>query len=103
MAIRRYKAGTIFLDVAPSFDGVQNAIRDFVKKKVNPDLERAAKRDGEKYGEAFAEGLEKTQGKAEREAAERAAQQQTADLFYANRLVPVKVDISQRIWRPSAQ
>lgn len=32
-----------------------------------------------------------------------AAQQQTADLFYANRLVPVKVDISQRIWRPSAQ
>lgn len=32
-----------------------------------------------------------------------AAQQQTVDLFYANRLVPVKVDISQRIWRPSAQ
>lgn len=70
MAIRRYKAGTIFLDVAPSFDGVQDKIRGFVKKKVNPDLERAAKRDGEKYGEAFAEGLEKTQGKAEREAAE---------------------------------
>ena len=70
MAIKRYKAGTIFLDVAPSFDGVQDKIRNFVKKKVNPDLERAAKRDGEKYGEAFAEGLEKTQGKAEREAAE---------------------------------
>jgi sulfonate transport system substrate-binding protein len=31
-----------------------------------------------------------------------AAQQETADLFYANRLVPVKVDISQRIWHPSA-
>ena len=32
-----------------------------------------------------------------------AAQQQTADLFYANRLGPVKVDISQRIWHPNAQ
>lgn len=31
------------------------------------------------------------------------AQQQTADLFYANRLVPIKVDISQRVWLPSAQ
>ncbi|QHA89802.1 sulfonate ABC transporter substrate-binding protein [Serratia rhizosphaerae] len=31
------------------------------------------------------------------------AQQQTADLFYANRLVPVKLDISQRVWHPSAQ
>lgn len=27
-----------------------------------------------------------------------ALQQQTADLFYENRLVPKKVDIRQRIW-----
>lgn len=32
-----------------------------------------------------------------------AAQQQTADLFFANRLVPIKVDISQRVWHPAAQ
>lgn len=32
-----------------------------------------------------------------------AAQQHTADLFFANRLVPVKVDISQRVWHPNAQ
>ena len=29
-------------------------------------------------------------------------QQQTADLFYENHLVPVKVDISSRIWHPAA-
>ncbi|WP_443006172.1 MULTISPECIES: sulfonate ABC transporter substrate-binding protein [unclassified Serratia (in: enterobacteria)] len=32
-----------------------------------------------------------------------AAQQQTADLFFANRLVPVKVDISQRVWHTNSQ
>ncbi|WP_081758431.1 sulfonate ABC transporter substrate-binding protein [Chania multitudinisentens] len=32
-----------------------------------------------------------------------AAQQHTADLFFANRLIPVKVDISQRVWHPAAQ
>ncbi|MNE67972.1 putative aliphatic sulfonates-binding protein precursor [compost metagenome] len=32
-----------------------------------------------------------------------AAQQKTADLFFANRLVPVQVDISQRVWHPAAQ
>ncbi|MHA7846313.1 aliphatic sulfonate ABC transporter substrate-binding protein [Serratia sp. D1N4] len=32
-----------------------------------------------------------------------AAQQQTADLFFGNRLVPVKVDISQRVWHPNSQ
>ncbi|MFE8046285.1 sulfonate ABC transporter substrate-binding protein [Brenneria goodwinii] len=31
------------------------------------------------------------------------AQQYTADLFYENRLVPVKVDVSQRVWRPQSQ
>lgn len=30
-------------------------------------------------------------------------QQQTADLFYQNRLVPVKVEIKDRIWHPTAQ
>jgi sulfonate transport system substrate-binding protein len=30
-------------------------------------------------------------------------QQQTADLFYENRLVPKKVDIKSRIWQPTAQ
>ncbi|MGU3413806.1 sulfonate ABC transporter substrate-binding protein [Enterobacteriaceae bacterium C34A] len=30
-------------------------------------------------------------------------QQQTADLFYDNRLVPKKVDIKSRIWQPAAQ
>lgn len=30
-------------------------------------------------------------------------QQHTADLFYENRLLPVKVDIRPRIWHPSAQ
>lgn len=30
-------------------------------------------------------------------------QQQTADLFYDNRLLPKKVDIKSRIWQPSAQ
>lgn len=30
-----------------------------------------------------------------------ALQQQTADLFYENRLVPKKVDIRQRIWQPT--
>ena len=28
------------------------------------------------------------------------AQQQTADLFYANHLMPVKVTIADRIWQP---
>lgn len=28
-------------------------------------------------------------------------QQQTADLFYENRLVPKKVNIRQRIWQPT--
>ncbi|HCC0889931.1 TPA: sulfonate ABC transporter substrate-binding protein [Salmonella enterica] len=28
-------------------------------------------------------------------------QQQTADLFYDNRLIPKKIDIRQRIWRPT--
>lgn len=32
-----------------------------------------------------------------------AAQQKTADIFYDNRLVPLKVDISQRVWHPAAQ
>ncbi|WON78228.1 sulfonate ABC transporter substrate-binding protein [Serratia sp. UGAL515B_01] len=32
-----------------------------------------------------------------------AAQQKTADLFYENRLVPVKVDISQRVWHAATQ
>ncbi len=32
-----------------------------------------------------------------------AAQQRTADLFFANRLLPVKVDISQRVWQPAGQ
>ncbi|WP_081893176.1 MULTISPECIES: sulfonate ABC transporter substrate-binding protein [unclassified Serratia (in: enterobacteria)] len=31
------------------------------------------------------------------------AQQQTADLFFANRLVPIKVDITQRVWHPNSQ
>ncbi|WP_431222919.1 sulfonate ABC transporter substrate-binding protein [Serratia sp. L9] len=31
------------------------------------------------------------------------AQQNTANLFFANRLVPVQVDISQRVWHPAAQ
>lgn len=30
------------------------------------------------------------------------AQQQTADLFYANHLMPVKVEIASRIWRPTS-
>lgn len=30
-------------------------------------------------------------------------QQETADLFYANRLLPKKVDIRDRIWHPTAQ
>ena len=30
-----------------------------------------------------------------------ARQQQTADLFYENKLVPKKVDIRQRIWQPT--
>lgn len=30
-----------------------------------------------------------------------ALQQQTADLFYENRLMPKKVDIRQRIWQPT--
>lgn len=30
------------------------------------------------------------------------AQQQTADLFYANQLMPVKVEIASRIWRPTS-
>jgi sulfonate transport system substrate-binding protein len=29
-------------------------------------------------------------------------QQQTADLFYDNRLVPKKIDIRDRIWHPTA-
>ena len=32
-----------------------------------------------------------------------ALQQQTADLFYDNRLVPKKIDIRQRIWQPTQQ
>lgn len=31
-----------------------------------------------------------------------ARQQQTADLFYENKLVPKKVDIRARIWQPTA-
>ncbi|WP_370463337.1 sulfonate ABC transporter substrate-binding protein [Pectobacterium sp. CFBP8739] len=31
------------------------------------------------------------------------AQQSTADLFYENRLVPVKVNIAERVWHPQAQ
>ncbi len=31
-----------------------------------------------------------------------ARQQQTADLFYSNRLLPKKIDIRQRIWQPAA-
>lgn len=31
-----------------------------------------------------------------------ARQQQTADLFYENKLVPKKVDIRARIWQPAA-
>lgn len=31
-----------------------------------------------------------------------ALQQQTADLFYENRLVPKKIDIRGRIWQPTA-
>ncbi|WCG83187.1 sulfonate ABC transporter substrate-binding protein [Pectobacterium sp. A5351] len=30
------------------------------------------------------------------------AQQSTADLFYENRLIPVKVNIAERVWRPKA-
>jgi sulfonate transport system substrate-binding protein len=30
-------------------------------------------------------------------------QQQTADLFYSNHLVPKKIDIRDRIWQPAAQ
>ncbi|MDI9229559.1 aliphatic sulfonate ABC transporter substrate-binding protein, partial [Serratia bockelmannii] len=30
------------------------------------------------------------------------AQQQTADLFYANHLMPVKVNIADRIWHPQS-
>ncbi|MEM6051037.1 sulfonate ABC transporter substrate-binding protein [Erwinia sp. P7711] len=30
------------------------------------------------------------------------AQQQTADLFYANHLMPVKVEIASRIWQPTS-
>ncbi|HCT5821534.1 TPA: sulfonate ABC transporter substrate-binding protein [Citrobacter sedlakii] len=36
-------------------------------------------------------------------AAVAALQQQTADLFYDNRLVPKKIDIRQRIWQPTQQ
>ena len=32
-----------------------------------------------------------------------ALQQQTADLFYDNHLVPKKIDIRQRIWHPTQQ
>ncbi|WP_197091752.1 sulfonate ABC transporter substrate-binding protein [Serratia oryzae] len=32
-----------------------------------------------------------------------AAQQQTADLFFTNRLLPFQVDITQRIWQPNSQ
>ncbi|OMQ22922.1 aliphatic sulfonate ABC transporter substrate-binding protein [Serratia oryzae] len=32
-----------------------------------------------------------------------AAQQQTADLFFTNRLLPFRVDITQRIWQPNSQ
>jgi sulfonate transport system substrate-binding protein len=32
-----------------------------------------------------------------------ALQQQTADLFYQNRLVPKQVNIRERIWQPTAQ
>lgn len=32
-----------------------------------------------------------------------ALQQQTADLFYDNRLLPKKIDIRQRIWQPTQQ
>lgn len=32
-----------------------------------------------------------------------ALQQQTADLFYDNRLVPKKIDVRQRIWQPTQQ
>lgn len=31
------------------------------------------------------------------------AQQSTADLFYENRLVPVKVNIAERVWHPQTQ
>lgn len=31
------------------------------------------------------------------------AQQYTANLFYENKLVPVKVDVAQRVWRPQSQ
>lgn len=36
-------------------------------------------------------------------AAAAALQQQTADLFYANHLVPIKVDIRERIWQPTTE
>ena len=51
---KRYKAGTIFLDVAPSFDGVQNAIRRHVKG-INRDLKNAAEQQGQEAGQAEAQ------------------------------------------------
>lgn len=55
MAGRRYKAGTIFLDVAPSFDQVQDKIEDFVERK-NGGINKALEKQGRAAGEAFAKG-----------------------------------------------
>lgn len=66
MALRRYKAGTIFLDVAPSFDKVQDQIRNYVEKKsgLNKAMEDEGRKAGESFAKGEAEGYRKTAQKA---------------------------------------
>lgn len=69
-----YKAGTIFLQVVPSFDGVQDKIRreaDKWNRALDPAMEKAGDQAGEKAAQAIEkqimQGTERTAKKAARQ------------------------------------
>ena len=89
MAVKRYKAGTIFLDVAPSFDNLQRQIKQHIE---DGNLEKAAEEQGRKQGEALAKG--------EDEAYRKAAEKNLAGRQKANKAVNKSmVDVASKAYR----
>lgn len=70
---KRYSAGRIFLEVVPSFKGLQDDIQRHVGR-MNRDLEDQAEQDGKKVAEARERGAEKVEREAAAARKRRAAQ-----------------------------